>query len=166
MRRIAQAGVLVCLLTTVAAIAQSGGSQTVNQMIPRLIRFSGAVSNADGSPRTGVVGITFALYQDQEGGAPLWQEVQNVQLDQSGHYSVLLGSTKSQGLPADLFTSNEARWLGVEVEQEAEQARILLVSVPYALKAGDAETLGDGRPRPFCWPHSRARARRPRPAAA
>jgi hypothetical protein len=30
-------------------------------------------------------------------------ETQNVQLDKAGHYSVLLGSITSQGLPADEF---------------------------------------------------------------
>jgi hypothetical protein len=51
----------------------------------------------------------------------------------------------SEGLPVDLFTSGEVRWLGIQVGLEAEPPRVLLVSVPYALKAGDAETLG-GKP--------------------
>jgi hypothetical protein len=106
--------------------------------VPRLIRFSGAMMAQDA--RT--VGITFALYKDQEGGAPLWQEMQNVAIDATGRYSVLLGATSKDGVPTELFTANEARWLGVQVEQEAELPRVLLVSVPYALKAGDAETVG------------------------
>ena len=48
-------------------------------------------------------------------------------------------------MPLDLFASGEARWLGVQPEGQAEQARVELVSVPYALKAGDAQTLG-GQP--------------------
>jgi hypothetical protein len=91
------------------------------------------------------MGMTFALYQEQQGGAPLWVETQNVQLDSTGHYSVLLGSTKSEGLPSDMFASNQAQWLGVRPEGQDELPRVLLVSVPYALKAGDAETLG-GKP--------------------
>lgn len=58
---------------------------------------------------------------------------------------VLLGANSTNGVPAELFTSGEARWLGVQVEQEPEHERILLVSVPYGLKAADAETLG-GKP--------------------
>jgi hypothetical protein len=51
------------------------------------------------------------------------------------------------GLPLDLFSSGDARWLGRRFERtgEPEQARVLLTSVPYALKASDADTLG-GRP--------------------
>jgi hypothetical protein len=40
-----------------------------------------------------------------------------------------------------LFSSGEARWLGVQVQGQAEQPRTLLLSVPYALKALDAETI-------------------------
>ena len=46
---------------------------------------------------------------------------------------VALGSTSSQGLPANVFASGEARWLGVQVQGQAEQPRVLLMSVPYAL---------------------------------
>ena len=76
-------------------------------------------------------------------------ETQNVQADGSGHYSVLLGSTKPDGLPAEIFASEQARWIGVQIEQRPEQLRTLLVSAPYALKAGDAETLGGLPPSAF-----------------
>jgi len=75
----------------------------------------------------------------------LWLETQNVQPDKTGHYSVQLGAASSQGLPATLFAGGEARWLGVQAQGEAEQPRTLLMSVPYALKALDAETIG-GKP--------------------
>ncbi len=110
-------------------------------IVPRLIKFSGTVLDAQGQPRTGLVGITFALYAEAQGGAALWLEAQNLQLDRNGHYTVLLGASKAEGVPLEVFSANEARWLGVQPEGQAEQ-RVLLVSVPYALKAADAETLG------------------------
>jgi hypothetical protein len=113
--------------------------------MPRLVKFSGAVHDSGSNPVTGVVGITFSLYKEEYGGEPLWREIQNIQLDDSGRYTALLGATQPEGLPAELFTENEARWLGVEPVGQAEQARVLLLSVPYALKAADAETLG-GKP--------------------
>jgi hypothetical protein len=117
--------------------------------LPHFVRFNGAAKNLSGTPLTGVVGITFALYAERSGGAPLWLETQNVQADSNGHYSVLLGATKPQGLPAELFASELARWVGVQVSGQAEQPRVLLVSAPYALKAGDAETLGGLPPSAF-----------------
>jgi hypothetical protein len=63
---------------------------------------------------TGLIGgVTFSLYKDSQGGSPLWLETQNGETDKNGHYIVMLGSTTSHGLPADLFDSGEARWLGV-----------------------------------------------------
>jgi hypothetical protein len=95
----------------------------------------------------GPVGATFAIYSEQEGGTPLWTEDQNVELDASGNYTVMLGVTKNGGVPPELFAVGEARWLQVKfyAPGEVDLSRVLLVSVPYALKAGDADTLG-GKP--------------------
>jgi hypothetical protein len=115
--------------------------------VPRLVKFAGVSKDEQGNPRNGVVGVTLAIYKEQEGGAALWVETQNVELDEQGRYTVLLGATKSEGLPLELFATGEPRWLGVQVNvaKEVEQPRVFLVSVPYALKAADAETLG-GKP--------------------
>ncbi|MBI2820287.1 MAG: hypothetical protein HYX73_09935, partial [Acidobacteria bacterium] len=127
-------------------VSQNDAEVTARRL-PREVRFSGVLEDATGQPLTGVQGVTFGLYAEQQGGAALWLESQTVEADAQGRYTVLLGAMRSDGLPQDLFTSNEARWLGVQVNQPglAEQARVLLVSVPYALKAADAETLG-GKP--------------------
>lgn len=128
-------------------VAGTTNASSAAQSVPRLIRFGGVirVMDSEGKPRTGLVGVTFALYKEQEGGAPQWLETQNVSVGAQGRYTVLLGSSQAEGLPLELFTTGEARWLGVSVEGGEEQARALLVSVPYALKAADAETLG-GKP--------------------
>jgi len=109
------------------------------------MNFSGVLTDVNNKPLNGVVGVSFALYKDAQGGAPLWVETQNVQPDKTGHYSVMLGSTLSQGLPSNLFASGAARWLGVQAQGQTEQRRVLLVAVPYALKALDAETIA-GKP--------------------
>jgi len=112
--------------------------------VPRLVKFASTLKDELGKSRTGVVGLTFAIYKEPEGGAPLWLETQNVELDEQGRYTVLLGATRNEGLPLELFTSGESRWLAVQVNLpgESEQPRVLLVSVPYALKAADADTVG------------------------
>jgi hypothetical protein len=110
--------------------------------VPKVVAFNGALTELNGKPLIGVAGVTFSLYRNSQGGAPLWMETQNVHLDKTGHYSIMLGSTTAQGLPADVFISGEARWLAVQVQGQEEQSRVLLVAVPYALKAGDAETVG------------------------
>ena len=132
---------VVAFLSLVQLTVAQTSAQTASSL-PRLIRFGGTVKDVSDNPLTGVVGITFSLYSEQTGGTPLWIETQNATADSRGHYAVLLGSTKPEGLPADLFTSEQARWVGVQVSGQAEQPRVLLVSAPYALKAGDAETIG------------------------
>ena len=122
--------------------AQTSGSSPAAQ-VPPLIQFSHVATDEGGNSLSGVVSISFSLYNSQQGGSPLWTEIQkNIQLDPTGHYSVQLGITKPNGVPTTLFTSGEARWLGVQIAGQAEQPRVLLLSVPYALKAGDAATLG------------------------
>ncbi len=132
------AGVVLLLFSTLVG-AQA---PAVTSTVPTLINFSGTLSDTSGKPLTDVTGVTFLLYKDSEGGAPLWMETQNLHPDKTGHYSVVLGSATSQGLPQDVFASGEARWLAVQVVGQEEQPRVLLVAVPYALKAGDAETIG------------------------
>jgi hypothetical protein len=134
---------------TVSSSASSELPAVTPTSVPRLVRFSGTAKDVDGKPLNGTVGITFLLYSASQGGAPLFLESQNVQADASGRYSVQLGATKPDGLPTDLFNSGEARWLGIQISGQSEQARVVLVSVPYALKAGDAETVGGLPPSAF-----------------
>ena len=134
---------LACYALPLAA--QQPAAAAANVTVPPLVRFTGVLKDVNGKPLSGTVGVTFYLYKDSHDGAPLWMETQNVLPDRTGHYSVMLGSTNSQGLPADLFVNGEARWLGAQVQGQEEQPRVLLLSVPYALKAADAETIG-GKP--------------------
>jgi trimeric autotransporter adhesin len=100
---------------------------TSTSQLPRLVSFSGTLKDLNGNPLVGTVGVTFFLYSEQTGGAPLWLETQNVQPDKYGHYTVMLGMTKPDGLPVDLFVSEQAQWLGVQPQGQAEQARVLLL---------------------------------------
>jgi hypothetical protein len=116
--------------------------------------------------------VTFAIYDEQDGGTAtaLWSETQNVLADANGHFNVLLGAATAAGVPAELFGTGQSRWLGVTVARQQEMPRVLLASVPYALRAADADTLGglpasslsrnlDPLQRPAAPPFSRDRAR-------
>lgn len=138
-----QAGKLIVgLAILIACIASAQQTSTV---VPTLVNFSGTLVDVHGKPLNGTVGVTFSLYRDQQGGAPIWVENQNVQVGKNGQYTVSLGASKSTGLPPDLFVAGEGRWLGVQAQGQEEQPRVMLMSVPYALKALDAETIG-GKP--------------------
>jgi len=139
----------LCLSLICCVLRLSAEQPAANGIVPPVVKFGGVLTEVNGKPSTGTVGVTFSLYKDQEGGAPLWMETQNVQPDKTGHYSVMLGSATRQGLPASAFASGEARWLGVQVQGQAELPRTVLMSVPYALKAADAETIGGLPPSAF-----------------
>jgi hypothetical protein len=65
------------VLALSAAVLVSGISLTVQAQtaaetsVPRLVSFSGTASDLHDNPMTGVIGITFLLYAEQSGGAPL-----------------------------------------------------------------------------------------------
>jgi len=136
--------VLVCAVGLEAQQTQASAPITT---VPRVVRITTSFHPANGLSAGPVESVTLSIYKDEQGGIPLWQETQNVSVDGEGRYSALMGSTLPDGVPADLFVTGEPRWLGVQFNRpgEAEQPRVLLVSVPYALKASDADTLG-GRP--------------------
>jgi trimeric autotransporter adhesin len=141
--------IVLCSLLTPAQQSVTTAANATNA-VPPLIPFSSVATDEGGNSLSGVVSLTFSLYAAQQGGEPLWTETQNnVQLDPTGHYSVQLGITKPNGVSTTLFTTGEARWLGVQIAGQGEQPRVLLLSVPYALKAGDAATIGGLPPTAF-----------------
>jgi len=143
----------VCLSATTALLSLSPFSIAANAqetteppqvesalskpVIPQQVRFSGTLPNRAGD----TVEAVFRIYSNAEGGAPLWSETQQISVTQDGSYSVFLGAVNTGGLPQSVFGSGQARWLGVAVERGEEGARSLLASAPYAMKAGDAQTL-------------------------
>ena len=140
--------VLVSVGLAPALHAQSApGSGSVVTAVPRLVWFSGTVRPADRAPGAAVESVTVSVYRDETGGEPIWQETQNVVVGAGGRYNVLVGSSTADGLPVALFTNGQPRWLSVQFDRggEPEQPRVQFASVPYALKAIDADTLG-GRP--------------------
>src|SRR5215472_15291557 len=102
-------------------LASASLAQQPATAVPNLVRYGGTLKDGQGTAvSSSTVGMTFAIYTQQDGGAPIWIETQNVTTDASGNYSVLLGSTTATGLPSDLFLQQEQRWLGVQVQGQIE----------------------------------------------
>ena len=121
------AGLFCCLLLVQQASA-----------VPDRLNFQGALTSADGSPLDdGTYSITFSLYDAPSGGTPLWTEEQSVSLVK-GIFSVELGAVNS--VVPDLFSGDS--YLGMAVGSDEEMTpRRRLLSVGYAFKADDADTL-------------------------
>jgi hypothetical protein len=77
---------LVLIIATCAFPLFGQQTATTNIVVPMLVNFVGVLTDTNGKPLTGITGVTFSLYADPQGGAPLWLETQNVQPDKLGHY--------------------------------------------------------------------------------
>jgi len=106
--------------------------------VPPLVRYAGNAAHRAGD----TVEAVFRIYSAQQGGEPVWSETQRVAIGADGKYSILLGAGTDGGIPAQVFAAGEARWLGVSIERAPEQPRTALVSVAYAMKAADADSVG------------------------
>jgi hypothetical protein len=129
---------LVCLIIGCVSLSAArelptpvGPSVTVE----RLLRFSGTVTDTHRA-FGGAVDLSFMMYDEPQGGTANWREAQNVQLDAQGRYIVLLGAKTVGGLPADMFASGKAHWLGVRASGQPEQPRVLLVGASSVLDTG------------------------------
>ena len=113
MKRITILALILCSCSVLwAQQTVANATNGSNVVVPPLVNFSSVLTDLNGKPLTGITGVTFLLYKEEQGGAPLWLETQNVQADEQGNYTVLLGATKNEGMSLDLFTSGESRWLG------------------------------------------------------
>src|SRR5277367_6373840 len=133
---------MVIALPAVTQNTPSSLAASAPTSVPPLIPYSGVADAVAGQPAPTTASVTFLVYDDETGGEPLFSETQSVAVEAAGRFKAQIGATLTNGIPIDLFASGEARWLAVEIAGEAAQPRILLASVPYALKAADAATLG------------------------
>ncbi|MFC2130457.1 beta strand repeat-containing protein [Bacteroidota bacterium] len=116
--------------------------------IPNEVNYQGLITDENGSAINGNVAITFALYESETGGTPVWTEVKNVELV-NGYLNIYLG--EEAGLQNMDFS--KTYWLEVKVEDSNPFARTKLSSVPYsffayqavnAINATTATTVVDG----------------------
>jgi hypothetical protein len=106
--------------------------------VPMQLTHQGRLSDSAGVPLDGSYQLQVALYADASGGAPLWSDTVSATLDQ-GAFSVVLGSDSGNPLESTLFDGS-VRWFGLAVDAEPElPQRIAMVSVPYAVRAGEAD---------------------------
>jgi hypothetical protein len=149
------AAILLELCLSFVTWAQSAATDAA---VPRAVNYSSTAKDAEGKAISGVVGATFAVYAEQSGGPALWMETQNITAAANGRYAVVLGGTQTAGLPPEAFNSGQGRWLGVRYNGGPEQPRVALLSVPYALEAADAQTIGGLPPSAFVLASSAAPA--------
>ena len=144
---LARLSILSVYVLAIAATPAHAQSPTVTS-VPRIVRVTSTFHPADGKPPAAVETMTLSIYAEETGGVPLWQETQTVSVNPDGRFTLLLGSTRPEGLPLDLFASGEPRWLAIHVERpgESEPGRIRLLLLNSVTTSPAAANTADR-----CW---------------
>lgn len=90
------------------------------------VRYTGELIDADSKPLSGVMGLTFRLYEEEGSTTPIWSERLFVAVD-LGVYTVDLGAQTP--FPREL--SGQRRWLSVSLETLGELLREPIVLRPF-----------------------------------
>lgn len=119
--------VFLLYLTTVTFFLSTPGVLAQEQVVS----FQGVLSDASGQPLAdGNHALTFAIYDVQSGGTPLWTESQTIATT-TGLLNARLGSVTPLGLAFD-----RQYWLGISIAGAAELfPRTALTMAPYAFRA-------------------------------
>lgn len=118
--------------------------------VPRLLTQQGRLLDGADLPVSGDLELTFTVYAFpsapfQGEDSLFWTEKKTVKVS-NGVYGVVLGDTASNPLPDSVFAA-ENRFLGVRIGAGAELTpRLRVTSVPFAIEAGNAATLGAKKP--------------------
>jgi hypothetical protein len=106
---------------------------------PVVLGHQGRLFDAADRPVDGVRAFTFALYEDETGTTSVWESTYDAVTLVAGAYGVQLGDG---GTPLDSAALARARWLSVSVEGSELLPRLRIGSVPFAVFAHDAASLG------------------------
>ena len=113
--------------------------------VPMLINYQGYLTDDTGTSLDGDHNIQFSLYNSETSSEALWTEHQTVTVAE-GVFNVQLGSGTASPLTSGIF-ENSALYLEIEIFinstlSETLAPRQKITSSAFAIKAGDADTLG------------------------
>ena len=110
--------------------------------VPVQIMQQGRILDSDGTPLEGNQFLRFAIYDEQQGGSPLWEESILLNIT-NGYYSVELGTNPLLALESELLLTG-GLYLEIDVNNTILEPRQSLGSVPYARVSQIAESLEGG----------------------
>ena len=107
--------------------------------VPSTMSFTARIATPAGTPVDGAVAVTFRIFDVATGGAAIWEESQDLTAT-GGLVFAELGAVDptANGLDAEVFAGT-TRYLELVVDGDVLAPRLPLVSVPYAIAAGQAD---------------------------
>ncbi|MBN2104222.1 hypothetical protein JW835_09310 [bacterium] len=116
------------------------GAARMDAQVPQLMNYQGYLMDSGENPVNGDLPMVFMIYGVAEDGTALWSETHESVTVTDGYFTVLLGSETP--IPKSVFNGEDC-YLGITVGSDAEMTpRKRLVSVGYAFRAGEADSLG------------------------
>ncbi|MFN0252441.1 MAG: hypothetical protein ACKV2T_36530 [Kofleriaceae bacterium] len=108
--------------------------------VPSTVSFSARLVEEDtGKAIDGMHRISFALFTAETGGTSVWDEGRDVMVDDGVLFTAL---GENRALDATVF-DGRALWLEVKLDDVVMDPRVAIESVPYAIRAGAADKIGD-----------------------
>ena len=139
------------LLAPLAAVRASAAPA-----VPLVLAHEGQLLDENDRPLAGTQQLKFTLYDisnpvNGSAGTDLWHETYAATVDVFGRYSVILGDDSGGKAPltAAVFPAGADRWLQISVNGVDLAPRLRIGSVPFALLASDAATVGGQAPSAF-----------------
>jgi hypothetical protein len=98
----------------------------------------GVLSDEEGEHLTGTIGVLLCIYQERQGGSTLWQDVQNIEADKLGDFSL-----EVIGLSEDVSAAKKPLWLGqlLLIPGQSELPRIRLSGATNGLRVPEVVRL-------------------------
>lgn len=122
---------------SIAVVAALVLSSAPALAVPTTLSFTGRLQDGSG-PVSGPVTLNFKLYDAATGGAMVWEENQTATGD-AGLVYVALGTVSP--LNSTVF-DGRTLWLETTVNSVVMSPRTAFLAVPYAIRAGTADTVG------------------------
>ena len=112
--------------------------------IPHQLTQQGRILDSDGVPLEGLQSIAFRLYNDPFSGSLIWNETQNIQMN-NGFYSVILGGDINNNPLQDDMLQDNILYLEIEIDNSGPlNPRKPIHATPYARISKKAESVEGG----------------------
>ena len=128
---------MIRILVVVACLT---GSLTLAQSVPGSITFNARLTDSVGAPVVGSHPLGFGLYSQASGGSPVWTEnISAASFSTEGVAFAELGAVTPLTVAA---LDGSKLYLEVAVDGTTMTPRLAIVSVPYAIRAAVAGSVG------------------------
>ncbi|NUN12194.1 MAG: hypothetical protein HUU55_01005 [Myxococcales bacterium] len=117
------------------------GMSSIGTAVPQSVSYVGELSSPNGVPITADVMVTVALFGSETGAVALWSEDLGETSVIAGRFDIEVCKLNCQSFESTV-EQNDGLWLEFTVGGQILTPRQKINSVPFALRAGDATTLG------------------------